>query len=93
MLNKKSFIDMISESTGKTKKEVDEAVDYVLEGIKQAVQYYDGVKFIGFGTFDVAKRKARIGHNPGTLEKVEISACKAPHFSPSKLFKESLNYA
>lgn len=56
MLNKKEFINVVSGTTGKSKKEVESAVDLVLEGIKYAYKYYDGVKFVGFGTFKKRQR-------------------------------------
>ena len=42
----------------------------------------DGVKLVGFGTFGSAKRKARIGRNPQTGDKIKIPAKTIPVFRP-----------
>ena len=38
------------------------------------------IQLVGFGTFEVAERAARMGKNPQTGEEVSIPACKAPKF-------------
>ena len=58
----------------RTKKDIGESVDMVLEGIKKAYRDYDGVKFVGFGTFTKKKTKTRIGTNPNTLEPIKIQS-------------------
>ena len=82
MLNKKEFIYVVSGTTGKSKKEVESAVDLVLEGIKYAYKYYDGVKFVGFGTFKKKTTKSRMGTDPNTLERIKIESNVLPKFIP-----------
>jgi DNA-binding protein HU-beta len=41
----------------------------------------------GFGTFTIVKRKARIGRNPKTGDKIKIAARVLPNFKPAKAFK------
>lgn len=50
----------------------------------------DGVKLVGFGTFSVSARKARVGRNPQTGEEIQIPARKVPVFRPGKELKESV---
>lgn len=88
MLNRKEFVDMLNEQTGKTKKEINEAVDLVLNGIKKAYKDYDGVKFVGFGTFTKKRTKSRVGTNPYTLKKMHISSNVLPRFIPGKELRE-----
>ncbi len=90
MLNKNEFINMLNEQTGKTKKDIGESVDMVLEGIKKAYRDYDGVKFVGFGTFTKKKTKTRIGTNPNTLEPIKIQSNVLPKFIPGRELKELL---
>lgn len=82
---------MLSDKTGKTKKDVGEAVDMVLDGIVDAYKYYDGVKFVGFGIFTIKRTKPRNGTNPNTLERIKIKANKLPKFYPSGLLKQVLS--
>lgn len=90
MLNKKEFVDMVSNKTGKTKKEVAEATEMIINGITDAYKYYDGVKFVGFGSFAVKRTKQRNGTDPNTLEPIKIKANRLPKFYPSKSLKEVL---
>ena len=45
----------------------------------------------GFGTYKVAKRKARIGRNPRTGEQIQIAASQKVKFLPAKALKEIFN--
>ena len=66
------------------------ARDMVLDGIKDAYRYFDGVKFVGFGTFTKKKTKSRIGTNPNTLEPIKIHSNVLPKFIPGRELKELL---
>jgi DNA-binding protein HU-beta len=46
---------------------------------------------VGFGTWGVSKRKARIGRNPQTGEAIKIKAKKAVRFKPGKQLEKALN--
>ncbi len=50
----------------------------------------DSVALVGFGTFSVAKRKARKGKNPQTGEEIKIPATKVPKFKRGKALKETV---
>jgi nucleoid DNA-binding protein len=60
-------------------------LDALRTGIKKG-----GVQLIGFGSFKIASRKARIGVNPKTGQKIKIKASKTVKFSASKDLKKSL---
>ena len=49
------------------------------------------IKISNFGTFSVRLKKSRIGRNPKTKEKKEISERNVVLFKPSKEFKTFLN--
>ena len=67
------------------------AVEAVLDHIKKSMKKGDEVRIPDFGTFKVAKRKAREGRNPATGATIKIPAAKVPKFTPSKGLKELLN--
>jgi DNA-binding protein HU-beta len=48
------------------------------------------VSLVNFGTFTVAKRKARLGRNPRTGEALRIPAAKVPKFSAGKTLKSAV---
>ena len=51
----------------------------------------DTVTLIGFGTFKVSKRAARIGRNPQTGKELKIPARKAPTFKAGTALKAAVN--
>ena len=73
-----------------TKKEAAMAIEIFLGTIKKTLKKRDKVYLFGFGTFSVVKRKARIGRNPKTGQKVKIAAKVIPKFKPAKAFKEAV---
>ncbi|MCM8768157.1 MAG: HU family DNA-binding protein [Candidatus Omnitrophica bacterium] len=62
------------------KKEAEAAVNTVLDCIKKSLKKGEAVTLVGFGTFKVAKRKARTGRNPKTGATIKIAAKKVPVF-------------
>lgn len=86
--NKGDLIDFVAAKTELTKTDAKNAVEAVLEGIKKNTKL--GVRLVGFGSFDVQKRKARNGFNPRTGEKIKIKASKTVKFRPGKAFKDGV---
>ena len=91
-MNKAELIESIQAALGKdaTKRCADESLDAVLNSIVKGVKKDKKVQIIGFGTFEVKKRAARIGRNPKTGESMKIAASKSVGFKPSSAFKGSL---
>ena len=73
-----------------TKAEAARAIVIFLNMIKTTLKKRDKFFLSGFGTFSVVKRKARIGRNPKTGEKVKIAAKVTPKFKPARAFKEAV---
>ena len=89
-MNKAELIDKVAEVT-KTKKEAKEVVDSVFSAITDALKKGDSVSLIGFGTFKVNHRPARMGRNPQTGQTIQIAAKKVPKFVPGKALKDVVN--
>jgi DNA-binding protein HU-beta len=53
-------------------------VDCVFETVTKTLKKKGEVTLVGFGTFNVAKKKARTGRNPKTSEEINIQAKNAP---------------
>jgi nucleoid DNA-binding protein len=62
----------------------------LLAAVTKALKKGDDVTLVGFGTFKVAKRKARTGRNPQTGAEIKIKATKVPKFVPGKALKEAV---
>lgn len=90
-MNKTELIAAVAEEAEMTKKDAEKAVKAVIDVISDALVQGDKVQLIGFGTFEVRERGARVGHNPSTQKEIEIPASKAPAFRVSKQLKEKVN--
>lgn len=88
-MNKAELIEAVSKVTC-TKAEAAEAVNAVFDNITKALKKGDSVTLVGFGTFVVKKRKARIGRNPQTGKEIKIAAKKVPGFKPGKELKDAV---
>ena len=91
-MNKGELVEAVQKALGKdtSKRAAEDAVNAVLEAIAKGVKKDDVVQLIGFGTFKVKKRAARMGRNPKTGESMKIKASKTVGFSPSSSLKGSL---
>ncbi|MBM3451317.1 MAG: HU family DNA-binding protein [Armatimonadetes bacterium] len=89
-MNKEQLIERVSTKTGLSKKDVNSALDALLEGVTAALKKNDKVTLVGFGTFSVRKRAAREGRNPQTGAKLRIPARKVPAFAAGKELKTAV---
>jgi nucleoid DNA-binding protein len=89
-MNKADLISEVAKVVS-TKKEAQAAVNCVFACIPKAMKKGSPITITGFGTFKVAKRKARKGRNPKTGEAIKIKASRAPRFVASKTLKNFLN--
>lgn len=83
-MNKTEIIASMAEKAGLTKVDAGKALDAFVATVKEEMAKDGSVSLIGFGTFSVSKRPARMGHNPRTNEKIKIAATKNVKFKASK---------
>ena len=88
-MNKGELINEVADEMG-SKKDAQVAVDAVINSISEALKRGDTVTLVGFGTFKVTERKARMGRNPQTGKEMKIDAKKVPKFVPGKALKEAV---
>lgn len=87
-MNKMELISAIAEKAELSKKDAEKALTAVVESISEALQTGDKVQLIGFGSFEVKNREARIGRNPKTKEEIQIPASRVPVFKAGKALKD-----
>ena len=90
-MNKAMLIDKIAKDAGITKVAAATAVDSMIHGVTSSLKKNQKVTLVGFGTWGVSKRKARLGRNPQTGETIKIKAKKAVRFKAGKTLDEALN--
>jgi DNA-binding protein HU-beta len=89
-VNKQELIEAIAKQAGLSKAEAGRAVDAAVKVIKTSLKKGSRVSLVGFGTFHVSKRAARMGRNPRTGAEIKIRAAKTPKFKPGKALKDSV---
>jgi DNA-binding protein HU-beta len=91
-MNKAELVTNVQKALGKetSKAAAEKSVAAVIDSIAGALKKGQSVQLIGFGTFKVVSRKARIGVNPKTKEKIKIKASKAVKFGVGKELKSKL---
>jgi len=87
-VNKGELIDNVASEIGVTKREAKKAVECVFETITDCLAKGDAVRLVGFGTFGIRNRAARMARNPRTGEKIQVKALNVPFFKAGKELKE-----
>lgn len=89
-MNKSDLVTAMAEAADISKSAAARAMDGLMDTIVEVLKEGDSVSMIGFGTFSVKERDARIGRNPRTGETIEIAASKTPVFKAGKAFKDAI---
>ncbi len=79
-MNKSELVDAIATTARVTKSDAQRALDATIDTITKALKKGDKVSLVGFGSFSVAKRVARVGRNPQTGKAIKIAAKKVAKF-------------
>ena len=90
-MNKAELINAAAEKAGLSKKDTEAAVTAVIGVITEALAQEEKIQLVGFGSFEVKARAARIGRNPKTKEQIEIPASKVPVFKAGKALKDAVD--
>lgn len=90
-VNKTEIIDTIAEQADISKVAAGKALNATIEAIMKALREGKSVSLLGFGTFSVKARAARIGRNPKTGAPIQIEAANVPLFKAGKALKDAVN--
>jgi len=91
IMTKADLIDEVSRLAELTRKDSEVIVETIFDSVVRSLRAGDKIEIRGFGSFRTRQRKARMGRNPKTGEKVEVPAKKIPFFKPSKELKDLVN--
>lgn len=89
-MNKTELAAAIAEKAELSKKDAEAALNAMIEAVSEALKKGDKIQLIGFGSFEVKERAARVGRNPKTLEEIQIPASKYPVFKAGKALKDQV---
>ncbi|MFQ5502571.1 MAG: HU family DNA-binding protein [Phycisphaerae bacterium] len=87
-LTKSALINRLAEKNEMSKKEVVSFMESLVNTAYKEAK--NGFTFPGIGKLVLVKRKARIGRNPATGEKIKIPAKKVVKFRIAKAAKDAI---
>lgn len=79
-----------SKQTQLTLRDVELAVNTIVEQMSQSLSEGQRIEIRGFGSFSLHYRAPRSGHNPKNGEPVSIPAKYVAHFKPGKGLREQV---
>lgn len=89
-MNKTDLINSVADKADISKADAGRAMEAFFEVVGKALKKKDKVALVGFGTFMVRERAARIGRNPKTGAPLKIKASKNPAFKAGKALKDAI---
>lgn len=90
-MNKAELVREVSDRAGISQKTGNNVVEALMETIIETLSKGEKITLENFGSFQVKQRKAFVGVNPGTGDKIQIPARNVPSFRVSKKFKQKVN--
>ncbi len=92
-MNKNELVAALAEAADLSKAKAAEALDAFTHVVAKTLAAGGEIRLVGFGTFEVAHRKATEGRNPRTGATIKFAASKQPKFRAGKQLKEQVNKA
>ena len=81
-MNKNELVSAMAANSGLSKADAKRALDAFISSTSNALKNGDKISLVGFGSFAVQKRNARIGRNPQTGKEIKIAAKNVVKFRP-----------
>ena len=89
-MTKAQLIASIGKEAKISKASAEKAVNAFTNTVMKALKKGDKLALTGFGTFSVAKRRARAGRNPKTGKEIKIPAMRVAKFKAGNLLKSAV---
>ncbi|MCJ7782342.1 MAG: HU family DNA-binding protein [Desulfobacterales bacterium] len=86
-MTKAELIASIGKEAKVSKASAEKALNAFTASVTKALKKGDKLTLTGFGTFSVARRRARTGRNPQTGKEIKIPARRVAKFKAGNLLK------
>ncbi len=80
--------DVAKAVPGGKKRDAEVIVNTIFDRMTEALVVGDRIEIRGFGSFHLRERKARVGRNPKTSDRVQVPSKKVPFFKAGKQLKK-----
>jgi DNA-binding protein HU-beta len=89
-MNKTELIKAIADESGLSHKDSEKFLDSFMDVAIKTLKKGEDIILIGFGSFSVTKRSARIGRNFQTGKSIQVPTSKSVKFKPGKNLKNAV---
>jgi DNA-binding protein HU-beta len=89
-MTKAELIATVAKEVKIPKAAAEKAVNALTSAVMKALKKGDKLTLTGFGTFSVAKRRARLGRNPQSGKEIKIPATRVAKFKAGNLLKSAV---
>ena len=89
-MKKAELVNLIAEKGDYSKKDAEKALSTVIDSITETLTKGEKIALVGFGSFEVRDRAAKVAINPLTKEKINVPAKKVPAFKAGKALKDAV---
>jgi len=79
-MNKTDLVGAIAANSGLSKVDAKKALDAFVKVVAYQLKRGEKISIVGFGSFQTSNRKARVGVNPATQDKMNIAAKRVVKF-------------
>lgn len=90
-MNKAELVEAMASGAGLSKADAKKALDAFTSATTKALKKGDRISLIGFGSFSISKRSARMGRNPQTGKEIKIAAKNVVKFKAGADLSKSVN--
>jgi len=91
-MNKSDLINVLAERAKHISlKDMEAIVNTIFESMSASLQEGERIEIRGFGSFEVRRRKPRLGRNPKSGEQVQVGERLVPFFKLGKELRERIN--
>lgn len=93
-MNKSDLIELLAKKLpSMAGRDVEVIVNTIFDSMTEALGRDERIEIRGFGSFEVRKRKPRLGRNPKTGASVDVGERRVPFFKVGKELRERVNEA
>ncbi|HEY7510980.1 MAG TPA: HU family DNA-binding protein [Vicinamibacteria bacterium] len=89
-MNRAEIVARMARDCGLTKADADRALGAFLDNVSRSLKRGEKVKLVGFGVFDVYRRKPRLGRDPYTGAPIKIPGRRVARFTAGKELKAAV---
>jgi len=90
-MNKSELVDAMASHSGLSKADSKRALEAFMATTESALKSDDKISLVGFGSFSISKRAARVGRNPQTGKEIQIAAKNVVKFKAGADLSKKVN--